>query len=535
MATRTLAVMFTDIKGFTSRTSEATRNGLAHLLDRHSRLLVPVFRYFEGTVVKTIGDAFLVHFESPTDAVLCGVTIQEVLRRHNSAAAEKDRLEVRLAINVGEVEIIEKDILGEAVNIASRLQGIAEAGEVFFTDAVYQTMNRSEAPSAEVGERIFKGIPHPIRVYKVIDDPNSTLRKTLTQGVKLSDKGPILKGLRPGTKRRKIASIGKGALAGAAVLAILVWALLPFIRQWRTESTTQRVTESSLRLIEKGAYVDALKNLHAQLTSNPSSEELVSNAIRAARGQVDALSRTGDYQKALDWLREETRQKTYLAILLPEMAQLDAKATVTAVLNDPKAEGLFYPQALKELVARYPQNADVPYTAARTLQERTSSITALWLFGLALERGRYSGDEHIFSFCTKALSEGRIDYERFRRADAILRQFYRERRYRWAQQILDTGGALALRNAWVVLRDEKDPRIEDRYYLAVHNLVEDGEDDMKAAYEVFRAQTDPARRKHILALHEEIVSTYPKFTVSRNKREAIQSNLEKLTATWKLE
>lgn len=69
MATRNLTVMFTDIQGVTERTSGETRRGVADLLKEHQRLLVPVFDYFDGTVAKTIGDTFLVYFESPTDAV----------------------------------------------------------------------------------------------------------------------------------------------------------------------------------------------------------------------------------------------------------------------------------------------------------------------------------------------------------------------------------------------------------------------------------------------------------------------------------
>ena len=81
--------MITDIKGFTAQTSEQTRGGLTNYIRRHENLLLPVFRYFDGTVIKNLGDAFLVTFESPTDAVLCGMTVQEVLRQHNAFAEEK--------------------------------------------------------------------------------------------------------------------------------------------------------------------------------------------------------------------------------------------------------------------------------------------------------------------------------------------------------------------------------------------------------------------------------------------------------------
>jgi len=88
MATRTLSVVFTDIKGFTQRTSSSSRAALRALLDRHEELLLPVIEHYQGTVVKTIGDAFLLTFESPTNAVLCGLMIQETLHEANARSAE---------------------------------------------------------------------------------------------------------------------------------------------------------------------------------------------------------------------------------------------------------------------------------------------------------------------------------------------------------------------------------------------------------------------------------------------------------------
>ena len=120
--------MFTDIKGFTERVSKSGRDDLTRLREIHDGLLLPVFEHYGGKVVKTIGDAFLVRFDSPTDSVLCGVTIQEVLRQHNSTASEQDRLEVRVAINAGEVELTDTDVFGETVNIAARLESVAEPG-----------------------------------------------------------------------------------------------------------------------------------------------------------------------------------------------------------------------------------------------------------------------------------------------------------------------------------------------------------------------------------------------------------------------
>jgi len=160
--------MFTDIKGFTPRTSRSSREQLKKLLELHDELICPFFNEFGGTIIKTIGDAFLVTFHSPTDAVLCGMKIQKELAKYNEKVPEDEKLEIRIAINTGEVALRKNDVFGEAVNIAARLEGIAEPGDIYFTEAVYLSMNKAEIPTAEIGYRHFKGIPEEIKVYKVL-------------------------------------------------------------------------------------------------------------------------------------------------------------------------------------------------------------------------------------------------------------------------------------------------------------------------------------------------------------------------------
>jgi class 3 adenylate cyclase len=255
MVTRNLSIMFTDIKGFTQRTSASSREEMKALLAQHERLLVPVFTHFDGTIVKTIGDAFLVYFDSPTDAVLCGVTIQEVLRQYNDKQGEDERIEVRVAINVGEVELTDSDVMGEAVNIAARLEGVTEAGEVWFTDAVYQTMNRSEAPSAEVGERVFKGIPHPIRVYKVIHEPDSDLAKHLAHDVSLADGVPQLTAIRV---QEQPAAASKSSRCRRTALASLTVLMISAVVVFLIPSTEERALEKTQQLLAEGNPSDAL-------------------------------------------------------------------------------------------------------------------------------------------------------------------------------------------------------------------------------------------------------------------------------------
>jgi hypothetical protein len=137
------------------------------MLEKHKEIVLPVLEKRGGKLIKTIGDAFLMVFESPTDAVLSGVEVQDALLEYNHGKTGDDRLDVRIAINVGEVNLTDDDVFGEPVNITARIEAIAEAGEVYFSEAVYLAMNKREVPTSEIGFRKLKGIADEIKLYKV--------------------------------------------------------------------------------------------------------------------------------------------------------------------------------------------------------------------------------------------------------------------------------------------------------------------------------------------------------------------------------
>jgi serine/threonine-protein kinase len=176
VTTATLAVMMTDIAGYTERTSRQSREEAARWLALHDNLLTRVFRAFGGKVIKTIGDAFLVTFQSPTDAVHCGMAIQDRLFLHNKTATAQDAIAVRVALSVGEVRLRGAigrggDVFGEPVNLAARLEGVAEPGEVLFTDAVFATMNQAEVTAEQAGVHTFKGIARPVTAFRATPVP----------------------------------------------------------------------------------------------------------------------------------------------------------------------------------------------------------------------------------------------------------------------------------------------------------------------------------------------------------------------------
>ncbi len=170
-----LTVMLTDIKDFTAKTASQTREENRRMLALHDSLLMPVIEGFRGVRRKTLGDAFLVTFQSPTDAVLCGTGILDRLAAYNAKRDSADRIQVRVAISMGDVRLEkrspfsdEADVIGEPLTVALALEDLAAAGEVWLSDAVYLAMNRSEAQIEEVGPRPLKGLRDPRRVYRVV-------------------------------------------------------------------------------------------------------------------------------------------------------------------------------------------------------------------------------------------------------------------------------------------------------------------------------------------------------------------------------
>lgn len=167
MKTQNLAILLTDIAGFTAATARQSREENAAWLQTHATILKPTFAAFGGSVVKEIGDAFMVVFPSPTDAVLCGMATLDRLWAYNCTCQPNMRLNVRVVVNLGEVRLDREDIFGEAVNVVAKVEDVAEAGEITLTNAVFLTMNRSEVELEPLGSHTLKGIPEPVMLFRV--------------------------------------------------------------------------------------------------------------------------------------------------------------------------------------------------------------------------------------------------------------------------------------------------------------------------------------------------------------------------------
>lgn len=169
---RTLTVMFSDVKDYTARTAAESRLGVLDLVRRHRELVQPVATRRGGRIVKSLGDGLLLTFDSATDAVLAGLEIQSAAAAHNATAqADRDKLELRIAVSTGEVTLHDDDVFGEPVNLASRAQQHATPGEVLFTDPTKSTINRREIQFTSAGTHHLKGLEDPVPLYRALPPP----------------------------------------------------------------------------------------------------------------------------------------------------------------------------------------------------------------------------------------------------------------------------------------------------------------------------------------------------------------------------
>jgi class 3 adenylate cyclase/pimeloyl-ACP methyl ester carboxylesterase len=166
------AILAADVAGYSRLMGADEEDTLARLKDHRSRVWDPALARHRGRVANTAGDSILAEFSSVTDAVTCALTVQKGILERNTQVAPDRRIEFRIGINLGEVLTDGRDIFGDGVNVAARLEGIAERGGICISRQVLdQIEGKLDLTYRELGRQNLKNISRPVEAYAIrLDD-----------------------------------------------------------------------------------------------------------------------------------------------------------------------------------------------------------------------------------------------------------------------------------------------------------------------------------------------------------------------------
>ncbi len=165
---RLAAILAADVAGYSRLMGEDEEGTLATLTAHLTELIEPCIAEQRGRMVKTTGDGLLAEFASVVDAVRCAVAFQEGMAERNADTPEDRRIEFRIGVNLGDVIVQDDDVYGDGVNVAARLEGLAEPGGVIISGKVYEEARSKLAFGFDdLGSQEFKNIAEPVRAYRV--------------------------------------------------------------------------------------------------------------------------------------------------------------------------------------------------------------------------------------------------------------------------------------------------------------------------------------------------------------------------------
>ena len=175
MERRLTAILAADVVGYSRLMGEDEVGTLARLKSCRRELIDPAIEEFRGRIVKLMGDGALVEFASVVDAVQCAAAIQRRMADRDQGAPEARRIRFRIGVNLGDVIVDGNDIYGDGVNIAARLEAMAEPGGICISGTAFDhAVHKVDVGFASLGEQRLKNIADPVRVYRVLLDPGES-------------------------------------------------------------------------------------------------------------------------------------------------------------------------------------------------------------------------------------------------------------------------------------------------------------------------------------------------------------------------
>ncbi len=232
MERRLAAILAADVVGY-SRLMEADEEATARTLGRYREIIERLVASHNGRVFGSAGDSVIAEFASPVEAVRCAVDIQRELEAHNADLVEDRRMRLRIGINLGDVIVEGDNLVGDGVNVAARLEALADPGSIALARSVFdQVKKQLELGYEYLGEHAVKNIAEPVAVYRVLTDPAAA--------------GKVV-----GESKQAALSWKRTALAAAVVVLIAGAGAVMWLRPWEPTIEPASVERMSYPLPDK--------------------------------------------------------------------------------------------------------------------------------------------------------------------------------------------------------------------------------------------------------------------------------------------
>ena len=363
------AIMFTDMVGY-SALSQRDEKLAQELLEEHRQLLREIFPRFNGTEIKTIGDAFLVEFGSALEAAQCALEIQRTLAKRNHDVSSDHRIELRIGIHVGDIVHREGDVYGDGVNIASRIQPVAGIGGICISvDVERQIHNALEARFEKLAPVELKNVEVPMDLFRIVLPWERDSR--LTAQPQTTAHGAT-------TRRMPWHEVVLAILLVAALIAAGFFFLRHRAPQANNPATSPPASSSAAAVPEKSLAVLPFENLSEdkanEFFTNGVQDEILSHLAKVADLKVISRTSVMQYKTGAPRNLREIGQQLGVAHLVEGSVQRAAnKVRVIAQLIDARNDNHLWAQTYdRDLADVFAVQSEIAKGIADQLQARLS-------------------------------------------------------------------------------------------------------------------------------------------------------------------
>jgi len=327
---RLAAIMFTDMVGY-SQLMQKNEAAALKLLEKQWEIVEPILQEFGGKRIKTIGDAFYTQFHSVLKALNCALAVQSRLSRYNATRHFEKHINLRIGIHLGDVEIKDGDAYGDGVNIAARIEPLAEPGGIAITEDVHrQVVNKVDHSFKPLGKPTLKNIQQRFEVYRVIlpwqdrrkkQDPNFTAENDRRRQSRI-------RGKQPKVVRQKQQNTNRPFIYGGLIVIVIMAAVFLY------RNSLSNVNKEQGRSIAVLPFENMTSGTSSDYFSDGITEDIISKLSEINDLRVIARTSVLQYKETTKSVLDIANELAVNTILEGSIRRIDNKVRVVAQLID---------------------------------------------------------------------------------------------------------------------------------------------------------------------------------------------------------